>query len=468
MGVIIKNGHGGKSETAAEKLPGIVTLFPANQPADTVNLTEDDVAEAFAKEYGDNLRFDHDAGRWFVWNGSRWEMNRTRKAFDFCRHLCRKYRSGQQRMASENAAEGVERMASRDQRLAVTSEIWDRDPFLLGTPGGTVDLRTGVSKPASRDAYITKLTSVAPAPIGTAAPIFQKFLNEATGGDVDLQAFLQRWAGYCLTGDTSEQSLLFVYGPGGNGKGRFIAVLTEIMADYAKTATMEVFAASKHPRHLTELAMLHGARLVTASETERHQAWSESRINQLTGEDNITANFMRCDHFTFRPNFKLTLIGNHKPRLETVNEAARRRFNIVPFLHKPAEPDKTLLVKLRKEYPAILHWMIEGCLSWQNEGLKVPKVVMEATAEYFEEQDLLASWISENCELGADKKAMASKLYASFKDFATESGENPGSSTSFGSLLAQHGFQKKKTGGCNVYFGIQLKSVSTLNFSTDI
>jgi len=371
-------------------------------------------------------------------------------------------------MASENAAEGVERIASRDQRLAVTSEIWDRDPFLLGTPGGTVDLRTGVSKASSREDYITKLTSVAPAPSSTAAPIFQKFLSQATGGDVDLQAFLQQWAGYCLTGDTSEQSLLFVYGPGGNGKGVIIAAMTEIMADYAKTAAMEVFVASKHPRHLTELAMLHGARLVTASETERHQAWSESRINQLTGQDKVTANFMRRDHFTFRPIFKLTLIGNHKPRLETVNEAARRRFNIVPFLHKPAEPDKTLGVKLRKEYPAILRWMIEGCLTWQNEGFKVPKVVMEATAEYFEEQDLLGSWISEDCEQGPDKKAGASKLYASWKEFATESGENPGSSTSFGSLLAQRGFQKKKTGGCNVYSGIQLKSVSTLNFSNEI
>jgi putative DNA primase/helicase len=469
MVVIIKNGHGWKSETAAEELPGIVTIFPASgQPAGAVSLTEDDVAEEFATQYGDRLRFDHDIGRWRVWKGTHWAINKTEIAFDHARHLCRKHRDGKSKMASKKAAEGVEHMARRDQRLAVTSEIWDRDGFLLGTPGGTVDLRTGKLQEAVREDYITKLVAVKPAPKGTPCPIFEKFLDDATGGDTGLQAFLQQWAGYCLTGDTSEQALMFVYGLGGNGKGVFLTVLREIIADYAKAAAMDTFVASKHQRHLTELAMLHGARLVTASETEKNQAWSESRINQLTGEDPITANFMRRDHFTFPPRFKLTLIGNHKPKLETVNEAARRRFNIVPFRYKPKEPDKALVGKLRQEYPAILRWMIDGCLDWQANGLLRPDIVLATTAEYFEEQDLLGRWIDEECELGAEKKASASKLYKSWEEFAKANGETPGSATSFGSLLSQRGFYKKKTGGCKVYFGIQLKSVNSLDFSNDV
>ena len=230
------------------------------------------------------------------------------------------------------------------------------------------------------------------------------------------------------------------------------------MADYAKAAAMDTFIACKHQRHLTELAMLRGARLVTASETERNQAWSQSRINQLTGEDLVTANFMRQDHFTFRPQFKLTLVGNHTPRLETVNEATRRRFIIVPFLYKPIEPDKALGAKLRGEYPAILRWMIEGCLDWQKHGLIRPEVVTATTNQYFEEQDLLGRWIEEKCETGIGMKATASALYESWKDFAEANGESPGTATAFGSSLQQRNFQKKKSGVIQ-YIGIRLKSV---------
>lgn len=468
---IVKNGksdgHVGKTKSTVQEKPGIAISFSAAKQLDSTNLTEDDIAEDFANLYGNGLRFDHDVGKWLVWTGYHWKTNKTGMAFDHARRLCRKHRAGQSRMASKKAAEGVEHMARRDQRLAVTSEVWDRDPFLLGTPAGTVNLKTGVLKVASREDYITKLTSVAPAAKGSSCPVFDKFLDEATGGDKGLQRLLQQWAGYCLTGDTSEHALLFVYGPGGNGKSVLQNALSEIMGDYAKTAAMETFAASRHQRHLTEIAMLHGARFVAVSETEKGQAWSETRVNQLTGGDLVSANYMRQDLFTFRPQLKLMIIGNHKPQLRTVNEAARRRFIIVMFAHKPKEPDQGLGAKLRKEYPAILRWMIDGCLDWQANGLMRPEVVLATTADYFEEQDLVGRWIEEECECGPTKKEAASKLYQSWKQFADANGELPVSSTAFGVMLPERGFKKVKS-GTKYYVGIQLKSLATTAFAADI
>lgn len=423
----------------------------------SVELTEDAIAEEFAKLYESILQFDHKRSRWFKWIGTHWEMDETNFAFDKARRLCRQLREGNKKMASKVAIQGVEYMARADQRLAVKSDIWDRDPFLLGTPGGTADLRTGQVMKAKREQYITKLVAVAPAPKGTACPKFMAFLEQATNHDAPLCRFLQQWAGYCLTGVTTEQSLLFVFGPGGNGKGVFANLLSSILGDYSKQATMQTFTASKQQRHLTELAMLQGARLVTASETEKGQEWSESKINSLTGSDPISANFMRQDHFTFLPQFKLTLIGNHTPKLGTVNEAARRRFNIVPFTYKPAKADKALPEALKAEYPAILRWMIDGCLDWQANGLVRPKTVLDATAEYFEAQDVIGRWIEECCELGADKKATAGALFASFKEFAQAANEPPGSQMTFSEALAQHGYQKKKSNGLTVYNGLRLK-----------
>jgi putative DNA primase/helicase len=446
-----------------EEKPGVVITFPtAKELSGEIGLTEDDVAEDFAQRYVASLRFDHDQGRWFRWDGARWSLDKTGLAFDYARRLCRKHRGTRSAMASRRAAEGVEHMARRDQSLATTSTHWDRNPFLMGTPGGTVDLRSGELHPANREDFITRLTAVAPAPQGAQCLVFDKFLDDATGKDKELKRFIQQWAGYCLTGETSEQALVFLYGPGGNGKGVLLNVLMEVMADYAKTAAMGMFVDQKHQRHLAELAMLSGARLVTASETEKTQSWSESRINQLTGEDPITANFMRQNHFTHRPTYKLMYSGNHKPKLNTVNDAARRRFNIVPFLHKPQAPDKMLRTRLRKEYPAILRWMIDGCMDWQSNSLTRPPIVTNATTEYFQEQDILKRWLDEKCETGPGKKEAASKLYGSWKEFALENGEEPGTMTAFGSLLPEQGFEKKKSGGY-YYIGVQLKAFELPN-----
>lgn len=434
--------------------PGVVVNFPiSNTP---VNLTEDDVAEDFALKYRDLMRFDHHIGRWYIWDDKRWSVNETKSAFDFARRLCREHRGDLKSMASKKSAEGVEHMARRDQRLAVISDIWDVNPFLLGTPGGTVDLKTGKLQQSKPQDFITKLTAVAPSAPGQPCPNFLKFLDEATGGDKEVQRFSQQWVGYCLTGSIIEHALVFIYGPGGNGKSVFQNIISEIVGDYAKVAPMAIFAASPYPRHLTELAMLKGARVVTASETEATQKWSEARVNQLTGGDPITANYMRRDHFTYQPQFKLMMVGNHKPQLPNVNDAARRQFNIVPFLHKPKEPDQSLPEKLRSEYPAILRWAIEGCLDWQQNKLVKPDIVTKATSDYFEEQDLLGRWIDEECECGPGKKDSASNLYASWESFAKANGEEPGTATTFGTRLPERGYLKKKSGK-TFYIGIKVK-----------
>jgi putative DNA primase/helicase len=438
-------------------LPGEVIHFPAAaMPAVSVNLTEDDVADHFVERYGDILRFDCHRGAWCTWNDSHWALDETGRVFHLARILCRELRGEKSTMSSKKSAAAVEGMAKLDPRLAVKADIWNRDAFLLGTPGGTVDLKTGELCQAKPTDFINKLTAVQPAPKGSDCPHFKKFVREATGDDNGLERFLQQWAGYCLTGDTREEALVFIYGPGGNGKSVFSNVLTEILGDYAKTAAMEMFTASRFQRHLTEWAMLHGSRIVTASETDKGQEWAESRIKLATGNDPITANFMRQDYFTYRPQFKLTLIGNDKPKLTSVNEATRRRFNIVEFTYKPDQPDKELRTKLQEEYPAVLRWMIEGCLDWQANGLVRPDAVLAATSEYFEEQDTLGHWIEQECLCGPDKKATAAELYASWRQYALANGEHPGSTVTFATRLKQRGFQKVKSSS-HLYLGIEVK-----------
>lgn len=415
-----------------------------------VNLTEDAAALQFTSLYGGKIRFCHSTEAWYQWTGSRWKRNDTKVAFHFARELSRTLARSKEKATIATAgkasfAGSVERLARSDPAMSVTADMWDRDPMLLGTPNGTIDLRTGRMRSAHPDDGITKQTSVGPS--NRDCTLWKRFLHESTGGDKETVRFLQQFAGYCLTGLTIEHALMFIYGQGGNGKSVFLNVLAGILLDYAVNAPAETFMASRNDRHPTELARLRGARLVTSSETEAGKAFNDKRIKEMTGGDKITARFMGQDFFEYQPQFKLMIVGNFKPNLARVSDALTRRICIIPFDRKPETPDVHLDAKLKEEWPAILTWMVEGCLDWQQNGLVKPESVRKATDIYFEEQDLISQWLEECCVISPEDEAMSmrtanSDLYASWKRFAERAGEFAGSQRSLTTTLQQRGFRE--------------------------
>lgn len=406
-----------------------------------IDVTQDNVATIFAQRHGHEFRYSHDRGNWFSWDGLRWREETTRLAFDYTRQLTRTLNTeGKREFAKASFCEGVEKFAQADRVFALRGDEWDCDPWILNTQAGSVNLHTGDIQGHDQADLITKLTGVAPQP--GRPELWLEFLNQVTEGDNDLIAFLQRVCGYALTGDTREECLFYIYGPGGNGKGTFAGVLFNILGDYAANATMDTFLASRHERHSTDLAMLRGARLVTASETAEGRAWDEQRVKAMTGNDPITARFMRQDNFTYLPQFKLILLGNNKPVLRTVDDAWRRRFHIIPFSYKPPEKDLTLKARLVPEYPRIVNWMIEGCLMWQAEGLKVPQRVLDETADYFAAQDIFADWVATCCETKTSFMDTSRRLFASWKDYAEHAGEAAGTGKALADRLQQRGYQR--------------------------
>ena len=270
-----------------------------------------------------------------------------------------------------------------------------------------------------------------------------------TGGDRALQQFLARVAGYGLTGSTREHALFFLYGTGANGKGTFLNTLTAILGDYAQIAGMDTFTESQSDRHPAELAVLRGARMVTAQETDEGRRWAESRIKVLTGGDPITARFMRQDFFTYTPQFKLLIAGNHKPGLRNIDEAIRRRFHLLPFTVRipPQQRDPQLFETLKQEWPAILGWAIGGCLAWQAEGLNPPAAVIDATAEYFDDEDVFGQWLDECCMRDRMAHETTRDLYAAWSSWAQRCGMTPGSEPKFRSALKSRGFEAKREPG---------------------
>lgn len=448
-----------KTDKAREKINGYdETLVIMDGIPAVVTMTEDNIALVFARQFAGKLLFDHTSGRWLQWDGARWKPEPTRLAYHFARMLTRGLNTdGKARWAKAAVFGAVETIARSDRAFACTLDQFDADPWKLGTPAGIVDLKSGLMLPAGPAAMITRITGVAPAPGDPVRWI--KFLQEATGNDAEVIDFLQRLCGYCLTGTTSSQVLTFIYGPGGNGKGVFINVVGRILGDYAQVADMRTFTAGKHDRHPTELAALRGARLVTASETEQTAEWAESRIKQLTGTDKVRARFMRQDEFEFLPQFKLVIIGNHRPRLRVVDDAIRRRLRIVPFEFRPEVVNPNLEEELFAEAGQILGWMLEGCLRWQKDRLPLPAAVQAATDDYFDSQDTFNDWISTACESGRKSCEKSSALFKSWSDYCKATGDDPGSQVRFAEELKRRGLRKETTMIGKVWYGIRLRAV---------
>ena len=413
---------------------------------------EDQVALDFAAQHANELRYVAKSSLWMRWSGTHWQEEETLAAFDESRKLCRP--AGDARAKTVAA---VVTLARSDRRLAATSTQWDTDPMRLQTTRTVIDLRNGYEYPPERSHYITKRTSTYLAPPGTPHPLWSNFLDVVTDADEKLIGFLQRFAGYCLTGLTREHKFPFLYGPGGNGKGVFVNSLMSVMGDYAITAPIEMFLASKYDRHATEIARLKSVRLVVAQETQKGRRWDETKLKVLTGGDPLSGRFMRQDYFDFNPTHKIIITGNHKPGLSAVNEAIRRRLMLTPFNVVISNPDIGFAEKLVPEHPAILRWMVDGCLEWQRDGLDVPKCVSQASEQYFANQDTLEQWI-EDCVDTTDPRAFTTSrvLYASWKVWAEARGMLPGTERAFVGDLEEKGYEWERRNNGRGFKGIRL------------
>lgn len=437
--------------------------------------SEDSLAQRMAEKHAHELRYVATWGQWFLWNGRYWERDGTLKHVHLAREIChnvavelsaagelddKKLPAVVRALKSAKTIHSTANLARADRRLAASVEQWDANAWRLTTPGGEVDLRTGALLPSDPESYATKCTAVAPS--GGGCPTWSKFLDRVTGGDAELLAYLQRVCGYALVGEVVEHALIFLYGTGANGKSTFVNTMSGILGGYAQAAPMATFAESAGHQHPTDLAMLRGARLVAACETEEGQRWAAARIKLLTGGDVVSARFMRADFFEYRPAFTLVISGNHKPGLRSVDEGMRRRLHLVPFTQTvPAEErDPDLPNKLKAEWPAILQWMVDGCLAWQATGLKPPPVVADASRDYMADEDVLGQWLSEATEPAFGAFESTTVLHDDYRAWAERTGERFLGTKRFSQSLEERGLQRHRKGTGKGFVGRRLKPSS--------
>ena len=447
--------------------------FSLREGRGTYLCTDSGNAERLADRHGANLRYCYPWGKWLVYDGTRWRVDDkgavVRLAKDTARGIFEEAKEAPddetaKRLGkwatsslSESKLRSMISLAQSEPGIPVLPEEMDVSKDLLNVLNGTIDLRTGELREHRRGDLITKLAPVEYDPHAD-APTWAGFLERALPAE-ELRTFVQRATGYSATGDTSEQCLFIHHGVGANGKSTSQEAIATALGDYAMRAPTEMLMAKRPGGVPNDVARLRGARFVVASETEEGRRLAESLVKDLTGQDTVTARFMKAEWFDFKPTHKLHLSTNHKPEIRGTDVAMWRRIRLVPWTVTipPAEQDKHLLEKLRSELPGILAWIVRGCVEWRRGGLNAPEEVRKATSAYRAEMDVLAAFLEDCCILRPGTSALATPLYITYKEWCESNGEHIEKQRRFGMRLTERGLQRAKVGGVYKWHGIGLR-----------
>jgi len=437
------------------------------------HLTELGNSERLARRFGAKLRHCAARGGWYVWDGTRWRPDTTGEVVRMAKLVVRGLwaeaaecddPSGRdallahaRRSEKASAIAAMVKLTESADSIATESSAFDRDPWLLNVENGVLDLRDGRLRPHAPDLMCTKVTPVRFDPKAL-APRWTQFLDEILP-DVEVRQFVQRFAGYVLTGVVRERVLVIFIGGGRNGKSVFVKALVRLLGDYATYAAPDVLMSSDHHRHPTELADLCGVRFAAMSETKKDRAFDEETLKRLTGAEPIKARFMGRDFFQFEMQAKLLMACNHRPRVRDTTDSIWDRIREVPFTERidEAREDKQLFEKLEAEQAGILNWALAGCLAWQRDGLGAPAAVRAATDAYREAEDPLTGFFSDCVVFEKGARVTRADLRRAYEAWADEQGEKwKVSPKDLAHVMRERGAEESKAGGLRLWFGARL------------
>jgi putative DNA primase/helicase len=439
---------------------------------DDIPNTESGNAERLIEAYGDVIRYCVDHKCWYVWTGKFWQPNADLEIITLMKNVAREMAlraidcddEGTRRTKVAWAMRSqsrhvIDNSISLARPLAkIESKIFDQNLYALNLGNGTLNLKTGELKKHDPLDYNAKISPVVYDP-NAKCPLWEKFMAEAVPNE-NIRNFLQRFAGYTLTGFTGEHCFLMPYGPGRNGKGTMLKLMACILADYAQYADWQSFTLNRNGgfQIRNDIARMQGARMVCAMEGEQNQRIAESLIKTLTGGDKIAARFLHREYVEFEPQCKFWLATNHKPRIIGTDHAIWSRIHVIPFNVKFDQPpykiDVELAEKLKAESSGILNWMVQGLQGYKKDGLAVPQEVKDETTAWRQSSDTIGTFLNETTVKKAEGYVLQADIYDKFRSWCDKTGAYKMPLKDFKTAMGEHNYEPKKMNTGMVWKGL--------------
>ena len=465
------------------------------QPGDYTDIGQ---AEVYVREYGHKLRYST-ATRFLVYDGRRWaeddlkaqrlsqeltarQLKEAKGRIDKARAALDKLIEAEDQdddaiRAAKAALDHEEkyrsfvlgRRSSTKVRATMTEAApmvqievaaLDADGYLLNTPDGTIDLRSGEIREHRAEDYCTKITTVGPGSDG--AETWSRFLDDITVGDKALSRYLQEVAGLCAIGAVKREELVIAWGEGSNGKSTFFNLLFRVLGDYSGMLSAETLTTKSRKNKSPEYAELRGKRLIIAAELEESERLDTSVVKKLCSTDPILAEKKYKDPFSFIPSHHVILYTNHLPKVGTNDNGTWRRLVTVPFKARFEEgtgQKKDYASYLFKHCSgAVLSWIVEGArrVITQEFIVRKPDCVTETLDRYREESDWLGAFISDRCDVAWNNRDTGGNLYAAYKQYCDDMGEFTRSLKDFSHALEAAGYESKKIKTGKIYRGLSV------------
>ena len=448
------------------------------------NLTDSGNAELFASLYAGKVLFDHKQQRWLLWNDKRcrWQVDKESQVRLCARNAARQRftwaaelpaaesdkRNAAMSWASESESsfriETCLKEAKAEPGIADSGEQWDTDPMLLGVANGILNLKTGELRPGQPEDRITQFS---PVKFDSEArcPLFEKFVSEVFEGDLTMIRYIQRIAGYSLTGDVSEKAVFVHHGEGDNGKTTLMKIIGSVLGRQLSAILNASALDSKHQR-LGDGHDLPGKRMAICEETKKVMVIDEARFKLWSGTGVLKCRGLYKDDFEYQPQFKIWIGCNDKPIIRDMTPAMWDRIHTIEYkcrfvehptpTGKQKQIDRHLSRKLRAELPGILNWMLVGCLDWQRQGLNRPKEVIAATADYESASDPFNGFLSDCCELDPTFDVPKHELATAYEKWCKDHKECPLNRNAFPKALVKRGVVDANKGQYRVWRGLKL------------
>jgi putative DNA primase/helicase len=411
---------------------------------------------------------------WMEWDGMVWKRHADREGIavkrEFRKYLKRWVESEVTRLLPAQTAslvgylriaglDRLERAAKTVGGMAVEAAWFDRDPRLVNTPSGVVDLLDMSLNPHEPMYGMTRVTGASYTP-GATHPTWQQALDAFP--DEDTMRWVQAYLGRGLLGiQGGVEFAPFFLGTGQNGKSVIVGSVQRALGGYAKAVESSTLAGHVHEEHIASLRAL---RLAVVEELSDGHRLNVARLKQMIGTDKMIGRHLFREAMEWTPSHTLVVTSNYLPIVPETDHGTWRRLVGVPFPKTfPLDPGfKEACLEDVAVQEAVLAWLVEGAARPMPTTL--PAAVEEHTALWRQSVDLIAQFVDECCVVGAGERVTRANLLQGYNDFIQSLGHKKMTGRTFTERFRDHkmvrdaGVSEVTMRGTRMWDGIALKA----------
>jgi putative DNA primase/helicase len=293
---------------------------------------------------------------------------------------------------------------------------------LINLKNGMLDWKTGEILPHSPD-YLSTIQLNAEYDPSATCPELDQFLKDVVIADA--LPMVEEWIGYLMIPDTGQQKMFIASGPGGNGKGTFLKIVSTFLGE-ENTSSISLFDIAED-RFST--AGLFGKLANFRDDLDTEKINRTGKMKAIVSGDAVNAEYKGRDQFRFRPFARHIFATNHLPHTSDFSEGYFDRFVITDFPNrirgtaKDIKDYDAVLMSRPHFFSALLNKALVGLRRLKSQGkFTYAESTQRELEEYKSDNNTAYTFILEHCNIGEGGRLTRSEIYQHYQGWCRDEG----------------------------------------------